>query len=71
VPFVGRHPTKEELDSVSATQPVFVIDSSGHHASVNSAMLKLLGYTKDTKNPEGEIILGGGGGAQGRGTRGT
>jgi predicted amidohydrolase YtcJ len=27
-----RHPTKEELETVSSTRPVFVADSSGHHA---------------------------------------
>jgi predicted amidohydrolase YtcJ len=30
-----RHPTKEELDTVSSTRPVFVQDGSAHQGSIN------------------------------------
>ena len=49
----GRHPTREELDTVSTTVPVFVQDSSGHHGAVNSLMLKNLNVTAATPDPEG------------------
>lgn len=39
-----RHPTKEELDAVSKDIPILVIHQSGHLATVNSAMLKEMGY---------------------------
>lgn len=35
-----RHPTKEELDAVSKTNPIIVIHASGHASVANSAMLK-------------------------------
>lgn len=37
-----RHPTKEELDAISTTNPIIVIHTSGHASVANSAMLKLL-----------------------------
>jgi predicted amidohydrolase YtcJ len=51
-----RHPTREDLDAVSPTQPVLAIHVSGHFASMNSAMLKLIGYGRDTPNPVGGVI---------------
>ena len=39
-----RHPTKEELDAVSKDIPVLIVHQSGHLATVNSAMLKAIGY---------------------------
>ena len=52
----GRHPTRDDLDRVSADQPVIAIHISGHFAAVNSAGLAKIGYTADTPDPEGGII---------------
>jgi hypothetical protein len=51
-----RHPTKEELDEVSKDIPVIIIHQSSHLASVNSAMLKAMGYDASTKDPAGGVI---------------
>ncbi|MCJ7935878.1 MAG: amidohydrolase [Chryseobacterium sp.] len=48
-----RHPTKGELDAVSKTNPIIVIHASGHASVANSAMLKFLGITESSKDPEG------------------
>jgi predicted amidohydrolase YtcJ len=48
-----RTPTAAELDEVSATRPVLIVDSSGHLGSANSALLKLAGVTAETPDPEG------------------
>ena len=48
-----RTPTAAELDEVSATRPVLIVDSSGHLGSANSALLKLAGVTAETADPEG------------------
>ena len=52
----GRHPTKEDLDKVSTEIPVIVVHISGHFAVMNSAGLKAVGITAETKNPEGGVI---------------
>ncbi len=51
-----RHPTKTELDVISKTNPIIVIHASGHASVANSAMLKLLGITELSKDPEGGHI---------------
>jgi hypothetical protein len=51
-----RHPTKEELDAVSTDIPVLIVHQSGHLATVNSAMLKEIGYDAGTKDPAGGVI---------------
>ncbi len=50
-----RHPTKEELDSISTTNPIMVVDGSGHHAAINSALMKQLNLGAATPDPEGGI----------------
>lgn len=50
-------PTKEMIDEVVSNQPVFVDRLDGHMAVANSYALKLAGITKDTKNPEGGLIV--------------
>ena len=45
--------TTRELDRVSATRPIFVLNASGHLAYANSALLRLSGINKDTPNPPG------------------
>ncbi|MFZ4928267.1 amidohydrolase [Chryseobacterium sp. Mn2064] len=47
------HPTRAELDAISKTNPIIVIHASGHASVANSAMLKLLGITESSKDPEG------------------
>jgi predicted amidohydrolase YtcJ len=51
-----RHPTKEELDAVSSDIPVLIVHQSSHLASVNSAMLKAMGYDANSKDPPGGVI---------------
>ncbi|WP_288243162.1 amidohydrolase [uncultured Chryseobacterium sp.] len=48
-----RHPTKEELDAISKTNPIIIIHASGHASVANSAMLKLLNITDSSKDPDG------------------
>ena len=51
-----RHPTKEELDAVSQDIPILIVHQSAHLATVNSAMLKAMGYDSSTKDPAGGVI---------------
>ena len=52
----NRHPTKEELDTVSNSRPVFVQDGSGHQGSINSVLLKQMGWSANSKDPAGGVI---------------
>lgn len=45
--------TTKELDKISATRPIFILNASGHLAYMNSAVLALAGITRDTPNPPG------------------
>ena len=47
----GTAITRADLDRVSPNVPVFVLESNGHVAYVNSLALKLAGVTKDTPDP--------------------
>lgn len=49
----NRHPTRADLDAVSATRPVFVVHQSWHLGSLNSVALARLGIDADTADPEG------------------
>jgi predicted amidohydrolase YtcJ len=51
-----RHPTKEELDTVSSTRPVFVQDGSGHQGAINTVLLQQMGWTASSKDPAGGVI---------------
>ena len=51
-----RHPTRQELDAVSTDHPIVISHASGHFATMNTAMLKLVGYSADTPNPAGGVI---------------
>ena len=51
-----RHPTREELDAVSADVPILLVHQSSHLAAVNSAALKIMGYDASTKDPAGGVI---------------
>ena len=50
-------PTKEMIDEVVPNQPIFVERLDGHMGVANSYALKLAGITKETKNPDGGIIV--------------
>jgi predicted amidohydrolase YtcJ len=52
----NRHPTKEELDTVSSSRPVFVQDGSAHQGSINSVLLKQMGWSASSKDPAGGVI---------------
>ncbi|MGD9297791.1 MAG: amidohydrolase, partial [Chromatiales bacterium] len=51
-----RHPTRDELDEISADIPVYVIHQSGHFGVANSKALEIAGITKETPDPPGGII---------------
>ncbi|WP_026555842.1 amidohydrolase [Arthrobacter sp. 35W] len=48
-----RHPTRQELDTVSTTREVYVMNASGHGGVVNSVTLAQAGITDATPNPDG------------------
>ena len=48
--------TAAALDTVVADRPVAMADDSAHSQWVNSAMLRLLGITKETADPDGGAI---------------
>lgn len=52
----GRLPTRQELDRVSPTRPVVVLERDGHCSVGNSAALVAAGVTRETPDPPGGII---------------
>lgn len=52
----GRHPTRHDLDAVSAERPIAIMHVSGHLISANSAMLELAGIGPASSDPEGGKI---------------
>jgi predicted amidohydrolase YtcJ len=51
-----RHPTRQDLDKVSSTVPIFIVHISAHLGVANSVALKLAGLTKDTPDLDGGIF---------------
>lgn len=51
-----RHPTRDELDTISKDIPIVLVHQSGHIISVNSKALEVGGITSDSPNPEGGVI---------------
>ena len=52
-----EHPTKFDLDRVSAHIPMYITHASGHLAVVNSAALEKLGYVGENYEvPEGGVV---------------
>ncbi len=47
------HPTKEILDRVSESIPIYISHISGHMGVCNSALLSLAGINESTPNPKG------------------
>lgn len=50
-------PTRQMIDPVTPDNPVFVERLDGHMGLANSIALKLAGITKDTKDPDGGVIV--------------
>jgi predicted amidohydrolase YtcJ len=48
-----RHPTRDDLDKVSTTQPIATMHISGHLAVVNSKGLEVLHVDSKTPDPSG------------------
>jgi predicted amidohydrolase YtcJ len=48
-----RHPTRWDLDKVSAEHPVFLRRTDGHLAVANSVALKMAGISSATADPDG------------------
>nr|WP_262758357.1 amidohydrolase [Acinetobacter gyllenbergii] len=55
--FEKRHPTAEELDQISKSNPVFLLHQSGHIVALNTKALELLKIDENTKDPDGGIIV--------------
>lgn len=51
-----RHPTRHDLDAVSADRPIMVTHVSGHLAALNTKALDLLGLLHPDKDPPGGVI---------------
>ena len=52
----GRQPTRQDLDRVSRTLPVFILHVSAHLGVANSRALELAGIDEKTPNPRGGVI---------------
>lgn len=50
-------PTKDLIDRFTPNTPVFVSRLDGHMALANSLALKLAGITKDSRDPDGGLIV--------------
>lgn len=51
-----RHPTRFDLDRVSADRPVAITHTSGHAIAANSAALRLARIDRNTADPQGGVI---------------
>lgn len=49
--FPGGTPRRDDLDAVVPDRPVFLVNTDGHGAWVNSRALELAGVTRDTPDP--------------------
>ena len=52
----GRHPSKSDLDQVSAEVPIVVLHFSSHMLVANSKALDLLEIDEKSVDPEGGVI---------------
>jgi len=52
----GRHPAREDLDSVSREHPIVTVHVSGHLMGVNTMALEMAGISGATADPEGGHI---------------
>jgi predicted amidohydrolase YtcJ len=51
-----RHPTREDLDQVSARIPIILVHQSGHLGVANSAALDRVGVDASSEAPPGGVI---------------
>ena len=51
-----KHPTKDILDKVSTSNPIYISHISGHMGVANSEALKFAAMDNNTPNPEGGVI---------------
>jgi predicted amidohydrolase YtcJ len=51
-----RPPTRDDLDRVSSTVPIYLVHQSGHFGVANSAALQVAGGTGETEVPAGGVI---------------
>jgi len=54
--YDSQGPQKEWLDEIDATRPITIVSQDIHSMWVNSKTLEMLGWTKDTPDPEGGVI---------------
>lgn len=52
----NRHPTRDELDSISTEIPICIFHISGHIGVANSKALELAGFNNNSQAPEGCIL---------------
>jgi predicted amidohydrolase YtcJ len=52
----GRHPTKEDLDAVSSSVPIFLLHFSIHQSVLNSRALAISGIDSGSVAPPGGVI---------------
>jgi predicted amidohydrolase YtcJ len=52
----ARHPTRDDLDRISADLPVAIIHQSGHLGVLNSKALEIAGISAATENPAGGVF---------------
>ncbi|WOX04422.1 amidohydrolase [Microbulbifer pacificus] len=51
-----RHPTRKDLDLVSADIPILIIHQSGHLGVANSKALEIASISANTQNPKGGVF---------------
>ncbi len=51
-----RHPTREELDTISTEYPVMLVHQSAHFGTFNSKALEVIGINASSKDPAGGVI---------------
>ncbi|MYA61893.1 MAG: amidohydrolase [Dehalococcoidia bacterium] len=51
-----RHPTRKDLDAVSAVHPIAIVHNSGHMLAANSLALEMAGIHDETPDPPGGRI---------------
>jgi hypothetical protein len=51
-----RHPTRDDLDSISKDVPILLVHQSGHIVAANSKALEVGGITAETPDPAGGVI---------------
>ncbi len=52
----NRHPTRDDLDSISKDVPILLVHQSGHLSALNSKALEVAGITAASADPQGGVI---------------